>query len=236
MSILYCILYFFKDKQILAESSKGKKYLGELQNIQSEIFSKTTSDQISIDNKNLFTYKKYKEVVIVVVSSKSVNKNQPLLFIDELKRNIESEHKSIKSLLDQINKNIQDYCLQEFLGKTIDNTIKFFNSDFAESLKNISELNKEVESIKDSMIENVNKQVNNLQDLEKPLIKAQEIKNLANDFRRNADETLDKTKCWCSRKMKIIYFVLLGLVILFLIYMIIALSLCGNFNAFCGKN
>lgn len=234
MSIAYCVIMHIKQKEILAESSKGKKYMMEIKSLYSEIFSSSSSDQLSIDNKNNFTYKKYKESVILVVSSKSQNKAEPFLFIEELKKNIEREYQSIKALLTKINNNITENCLEEKLGKIIDDTIKLSNNQFPESLKTIAELNKDVEGIKEVMNENVLKQIQNLKDLENPLLKAEELKNLAKEYRYNAKETLDKTRCWCSKKMKIFYVVFLALICLFLIYMVIALVRCGTLNAFCA--
>lgn len=234
MSISYCVILHLKEKQILAESSKGSKYRLELKSLYSEIFSKVSSDQISIDNKNLFTYKKYKETVFVVVSPKKENKNEPFIFMEELKKNIEKEHKPLKKLIEDLKNKNTEYALQDSIGKTIDNTIKLLNSQFPESLKTIANINKDVESIKETLKENVNKQINNIQDLEKPLLKAQEIKELAQEFRRKADDTLDKTKFCCSKKMKIVYFIFGIFVVLFAVYAIIALVRCGDLNAFCS--
>jgi len=230
------VILHLKEKQILAESSKGRnKYRLELKSLYSEIFSKVSSDQISIDNKNLFTYKKYNSSVFVTVSAKTVIKKQPFIFIEELKKNIEKDYKkSLNKLIDSLNNNISEYSMQDSIGKTIDNTIKLFNSDFPESLKTIENINNDVESIKENLKENVNKQISNIQDLEKPLLKAQEIKELAKEFRREADNTLDKTKCWCSRKMKVLYLVFGILVLLFALYAVTAFIRCRNLNAFCG--
>ncbi len=234
MSISYCVILHLKKKEILAESAKGNKYQLELKSLYSEIFGNISSDQISIDNKTLFSYKKLKEVVYVVVTSKYQNvKQQPFIFIDELKKIIESEHVSIKRLLEDINNEIKEYCLQETLGKTIDNSIKSLNSEFAESLKTILEINKDVEIIKNNMQVNVNKIIDNIEDLKEPLVKADMIRDLAKDYKKKAELNLDNSKFCCNRKMKIIYICFIILLLIFCVYALVAFLRCGDMNAFC---
>lgn len=236
MSISYCLILGMKEKIPFAESSKSSnKYKLEIKSLYNEIFSNITNDQLSIDNKNMFTFKKTKEIVILVVSEKNIDKTKPFTFLDYLKKKIELEHKSIKKLIENFKENKTEFCLQEKLENIIEDSLKYFNSNYSESIKEITEINKNVVEIKEDLTNNIKKQIKNIDDLEKPLVTASKINDFAKEFKKKSDDTLDNTRCCCNRKMKIIYLCLGSLVLLFGIYIIISFSICGSLNAFCVK-
>lgn len=232
--ILYCEIIHIKHKKIIAESTKGSKFNLEVKSLYNEIFSKISKDQISIDDKNFISYQKIKDFAFVVVSKKTSKKDEAFIFIKELIKNIEINIKPIKKLVEDFSEIFYN-TQEEKLRKIIDEIISLFNSDDPEK-QIIAVIQKDVEEVKDKMKNNIEKQIENIETLEDPLIKAENIKNQANLFRRNTKKELKRSEGFCV-KFKKIWLILLGIfAVLIILYVSISLIRCKSLNLFCDTS
>ena len=125
---------------------------------------------------------------------------------------------------------IKELVLQDFLGPMIDEVVKSFDTGLNQSSKKIADINKDIDNAKNQINENMQKIVENENNLDELLIKSKELKQNSQVYKKESDEVLKASK---SKTKLIILIITINILILIGLYFLIAFLRCRSVNLFC---
>lgn len=236
MSILYCALIHNKQKKKLAESSVGKIFQMQVQNLLPQLFKNSVNDRIEFEDYFL-TYTRSKEIIYLCVSPKKIGEERPRLFIELLINKLNSKNFDISNETEADGaKSLKELALQGKLQHPIDLEITNFNTGLENSGSMVKEIQKEIDETKKILNKGIKNQVGNMKDLEQGLLKTSEnIAVGAEVFKKNSKKAKAETRFCCKPWVIRLTIVTSVILLLFLAYVIVALIRCNSINAFCSS-
>lgn len=229
MSINYCCLLAKKEKILLAESTSYPSSWTRINLLlQSIIKNQAKSGQIEIENEQMLTYAKSKDLLFICRTTTNQGTERPSRFLEELINLLKAEFGNLDSI---INLATNTLCLQRRLGSKFDGLLKDFETNINTNKELFKEMTNELDEIKSTMNRNIKNMLKENDCLDELLIKSKKLEAEAVIMDAEAKELEQTTRClkpWMA-------YTLIFLLVCAIIYVILALVRCGNLSISCNK-
>ena len=229
MTIFYCSLYSRTNQILLCESTKTSSFHKRIKGLFSVILKNGQEDTIEIENGELVTYLRTKKIIFICISNLSIGKQKPIRFIQNLAKGVIKDNNGLDMLTDK--DSIKKMCLQEKYETFLNNFLDDYDTGINNNNELISNMTNDLNEMKKELNTTIMNVINNKEGLDELLLVSKDIKTNAKEYKQNAKELEVQTRC-CKPWMIILSIVLL---ILFIVYTIFALYLCGSMSLFCEK-
>jgi hypothetical protein len=230
MSITYCSLYSKKDKVLLAESTSNDSFHSRVKNLLASIVSdKEILNFKEIEGENLVTSLKTKKIIFICVSKEPYERNRPKRFMESFAGMVIKIYGNVDNIIPETGCN--HLCLQNNLSLNFNQHLDSFDTGVYKDRNVINEMNKDLSDIKQDLSQNIKKLLSNSEDLDQMLLVSKKISSNAVEYREEAKVLEMETRCF-KPWMGIVLVILL---VLFMVYIIFSLYLCGSFTVFCER-
>lgn len=222
-NILHFSLYSKKDKVRLAQlnTDKSKKIYGKIQGELEPIFSSSSPDKIVFD-KYYISYLTKNGILYICVNKISVGSALPERFLDQSVTRLDREID-----LSSISK-MKDLVLQDQLGSIIDEVFENFNNGLSSHDK-LEEIQQDIDETKQVMKNNIQKMIDNNDNMEELIVKSNKLKDNAEEFHETTEEIKQASK-WYKR---VWLYVIIIIIVLTGGYFLAAFLRCKSVNLFC---
>ncbi len=229
MSINYCCLIAKKEKILLAESTGSTSSWTRINLLlQSITKNQAKSGQIEIENEQMLTYAKSKDLIFICRTTTNQGTDRPSRFLEELINLLKAEFGTLDNI---INLATNTLCLQRRLGGRFDGLIKDFETNININKELFKDVNNELDEIKSTMNKNIKNMLKENDCLDELLIKSKKLEAEAIVIENEAKVLEQQTRClkpWMA-------YTLIFLLVCGIIYVILALVRCGNLSITCNN-
>ncbi len=229
MSITYCSLIAISSHILLSESTKSESYNKRIKNLFSKILKKNICDTIEIEGDQIVTFLRTKKILFICVSDIKQGEERPRRFIEKLATMVIKEFDGIDNIIPL--EHVNHLCLHTKLESKLNHILEDYETGLYTNKEHITNINKDLEEMKQNMNSNIKKLVSNTNELDELLIITKKINDKAHDYKENAKELELQTRC--IKPWMVILFIVI--MVSFVVYTIFALYLCGNMSLFCEK-
>ena len=232
MSINYCCIIAKKEKILLAESTTSVSSWSRITMLfQNIIHGKTNTGQVEIENDEILTYAKAKEIVLICRSEVKLGEEKPGRFLESFISLLKTEFGTLDYIIDK-NKPMNTNCLQKRLGFKLDTLLKDFETGLLVNKHVLKDMNHEMEGLKTTMNQNIKNMLKENDNLDELLIKSKKLENDAAIMKQEAVDLELNTRClrpWMA-------YSLIFLLVCSIVYVIFAIVKCGSLKIVCEGN